>query len=423
MGDYINIYDEPEIQEYFNDDNYGQDIPYDGNRLCFVIKTLDTESKEPVVTKFEKFLTNSILKDTVFESLDFEDGRAIMCSYIFLVQKISKIDFYKTLTKISTTLKYRMFMIFGCGEKLMPLFVNVKNNISAEDSNVLYDLLIDYLQAGNNGYVETKDIEKALSFDIDYEFSKKETEVINRTLLDSLSIRPEFLTEPLPILANALLNLNFRIKCCDSAEMVSYENYLGLDSQKDNNGQTILMSKILGRYSSSKKEIQICPSLITQVAQDLFFVDCDNDRTRDALIRKVLLHELSHLILDASIEYNHFAGFQRKSIEGSYCNGIELHAIEESLANYLCLWYCAKIYGTDSDTFRVADYFIRNCQPLMYKFGTEQYSAHVDWTKWSEKKNGTFSSQFLHKAKEWYDEFVVGNKPYTANDYNLLFND
>ena len=135
------------------------------------------------------------------------------------------------------------------------------------------------------------------------------------------------------------------------------------------------------------------------------------------------MHELSHLLLDSSINYRHFYGCDFTTPNNDFHREIELRAIEESLANYLCLWYCAKIYGTDSDTFRVADYFIRNCQPLMYKFGTKQYNANVDWTKWLDKKEGTFTSEFLSKAKEWYDVFVVGNKPYTADDYNQLFND
>ena len=325
------------------------------------------------------------------------------------------------------------------GHKMLPLFVSCGNLLEENDFVALEEQIIEYLGKNLHGYFDNNSIDDAVSlkFINNINYASQE-EIVKSTIYDAISFKPICSNESLPILANALMD--FSIKFSEKDDMGTYRNYLVQDKGTiigvDDKENAILDTKILGYYKNSPKDIQIrnyevkarqeivlCPTLINEAAFTISLDDIDFDSKKDSLLRKVLLHELSHLLLDSSINYRHFYGCDFTTPNNDFHREIELRAIEESLANYLCLWYCAKIYGTNSDTFRVADYFIRNCQPLMYKFGTKQYNANVDWTKWLDKKKGTFTPEFLSKAKEWYDVFVVGNKPYTADDYNQLFND
>ena len=438
------FFDSEEFQNLWSDSC--ENLRFSDFSLCFVLKSKSERLDSNCSDKFKQKILELVYGQDA-------DGPEFVCSNNFIAASFYTFDkLWKKkesgkwrdeingLIRLSSnTILYILGWRSSDGHKMLPLFVSCGNLLEENDFVALEEQIIEYLGKNLHGYFDNNSIDDAVSlkFINNINYASQE-EIVKSTIYDAISFKPICSNESLPILANALMD--FSIKFSEKDDMGTYRNYLVQDKGTiigvDDKENAILDTKILGYYKNSPKGIQIrnyevkarqeivlCPTLINEAAFTISLDDIDFDSKKDSLLRKVLLHELSHLLLDSSINYRHFYGCDFTTPNNDFHREIELRAIEESLANYLCLWYCAKIYGTNSDTFRVADYFIRNCQPLMYKFGTKQYNANVDWTKWLDKKKGTFTPEFLSKAKEWYDVFVVGNKPYTADDYNQLFND
>ena len=64
-------------------------------------------------------------------------------------------------------------------------------------------------------------------------------------------------------------------------------------------------------------------------------------------------------------------------------------AMEESLANYIVLkWF----HDFDSDNYEKVRDWMSIRQPIIYRFGINQYDADVDWTKWRNSNKDKMSA-------------------------------
>ena len=120
------------------------------------------------------------------------------------------------------------------------------------------------------------------------------------------------------------------------------------------------------------------------------------------LFTYVLVHEISHSVLDKYYEYKLYSDlFPDWNLEiikvtenqpQSKC----ARAMEESLANMMTLQW---IESTgDNKLINETMSFIKNQQPAFYQFGINQYDTGVDWRMWR-----AYTKQETAKLQEWYN--------------------
>ena len=119
----------------------------------------------------------------------------------------------------------------------------------------------------------------------------------------------------------------------------------------------------------------------------------------ELLYHIVLIHELAHAMMDK----NHLS-----------LNSLFSRAMEESLANMITLqWFDVFDDFNDFNMNNVKE-FIENCQPIIYKFGTSQFKACVDWNKWRDR-----DKNMHNKLKGWFNS-CFENPKLTEPDANEI---
>lgn len=179
-----------------------------------------------------------------------------------------------------------------------------------------------------------------------------------------------------------------------------FKNNYGLEQEdldKLNDSAEKDCKSILGKYSIIDNKLRI--TLYTKSIRSLACkLDSSTEEAKlyEILFKQVLLHEISHAILDERLFIRHDDCI-KLDIEQprTSCNASSL-AMEESIANYMALELCKEI-GFDDDEIEIVRDFMRNHQPPIYSFGLEQEKIRADWQKWKETKRLVAS---IKKTKE-----------------------
>ena len=147
----------------------------------------------------------------------------------------------------------------------------------------------------------------------------------------------------------------------------------------------------VGEYGIDGPLIVLCPEAIENVAKK-------GDWQQDSLFiyRIVLIHELSHALMDSFILYDfedEKGDVKENPTSINWPTSRNAIAMEESLANMIVLQMMEK----EKEDFQKAVKFIES-QPLFYKFGKYQFEAEVNWKKWKES-----SKEHTTKLEEWFN--------------------
>lgn len=209
------------------------------------------------------------------------------------------------------------------------------------------------------------------------------------TLFDNLL--PCHFNDPLPI----------PIYLLDPSDMPTYGKLWGdiKDIEK-----YIPQYNVLGYYIREdaslcdKPHIVLCPENIEACA--------GKNITLGNLFTKVLVHEISHSVLDKYYEYKLYSdlfsdwNLEAIKVTENHPQSKCARAMEESLANMMTLQW---IESTgDSKLFSETMSFIKNQQPAFYQFGIYQYNAKVDWRKWRKS-----SKQKTQELEDWFNKCFV----------------
>ena len=154
-------------------------------------------------------------------------------------------------------------------------------------------------------------------------------------------------------------------------DMPNYKDIWSDVKDKDKD-KYIPQGKVLGYYTRKENEINyphivLCPENIEE---------CSGEISVDNLYSLVLVHEMSHAILDRYYEYSLYHKIYNDwNIEKVeyWPNSLYSKAMEESLANMMALIWI-KNYD-DLALFDQCLKFISNQQPAIYQFGIYQYLA------------------------------------------------
>lgn len=192
-------------------------------------------------------------------------------------------------------------------------------------------------------------------------------------------------------------------------DMPSYdEHWEGIDIKEDYK-EYKPQGIVLGYYTRKDEDfckgphIVICPENIRSSSQS-----SESKIDFDTLLTEVLVHELGHAMMDI---------YSRDSkAQNCFPRDIFSKAMEESLANMITLCYFQK----DRKKFKYVRSYIKNDQPVIYRFGTYQFDAGVDWTKWRD------SDKNMPTLKGWFDKcFSEGDirqdLDYSISDYDKVF--
>lgn len=97
----------------------------------------------------------------------------------------------------------------------------------------------------------------------------------------------------------------------------------------------------------------------------------------------VIIHELAHAMMDNNLD------------DSTLPKTLYAKAMEESLANCIVL---KLFHDFDLDNYEKVREWISKRQPIIYRFGINQYDADTDWTKWRNSNKDKMSA-----LKGWFD--------------------
>ena len=197
-------------------------------------------------------------------------------------------------------------------------------------------------------------------------------------------------------------------------------NDLWKEIKDDDKDKYIPQGKVLGYYTREDNGIKdphivLCPENIEESSGPI---------SVDNLYALVLVHEMSHAILDKYYEYKLYNSiYENWNIEEikvwqKLPNSLYSKAMEESLANMMALMWIMSY--NNLPLFDQSIKFISNQQPAIYQFGISQYLANVDWKKWRN------SPKNMKSLEEWFRTFFKDGNIIIQNDtvlpaFNAVF--
>lgn len=198
-------------------------------------------------------------------------------------------------------------------------------------------------------------------------------------------------------------------------------NDLWKEIKDDDKDKYIPQGKVLGYYTRKEKGIEESPLIVLcpeNIEKSSGPISVDN------LYALVLVHELSHAILDRYYEYklynSIYENWNIEEIKVGQCWPYSLYskAMEESLANMMALMWIMSY--NNLPLFDQSLKFISNQQPAIYQFGISQYLANVDWKKWRN------SPKNMKSLEEWFRTFFKDGNIIIQNDtvlpaFNAVF--
>lgn len=277
-------------------------------------------------------------------------------------------------------------------------------------SNILRYQLNVFEEYKDNDFVHATTVKK------DTGFNEEEKQWIDECVKNALISSKNAIHPSLSSLVD-----NFVIKKTEE-EGPSYEQYYKIqgiepnDIKENKAFETNQNNKILGLYQNTKvPNITLYTKNIHKCVLKLSCIE-NESLTYELLFKKVLLHELSHAILDASINVVFGDSGITCSIEPIKTYSLPSSiAMEESIANYMALDMCKEVVPNAS-TLDVLYEFVNNHQPPIYSFALQQDSIGADWTKWKETKKEVVS---ILKAKgtDFLSHVRNPSSSYTVDDY------
>lgn len=304
-------------------------------------------------------------------------------------------------------------------DRCLALFDNIKE-FAKENEWISFSSICDKMASHREDYVN-KNVTNKEFFTIANLSSSKD---IPQTAKDLMAYiikagHPLFLTQYdnlLPYHEEDPLPIPIFLK---SPENMPDYNHIWSDVKDKDKDKYIPQGKVLGYYTRKDNKnkidyphIVLCPENIEE---------CSGDISVDDLYALVLVHEMSHAILDKYYEYSLYHEiYEDWNIEKVeyWPNSLYSKAMEESLANMMALMW---LKSFDDSKFKQAKIFIENKQTAIYKFGIHQYEAGVDWKKWRES-----NKQSSQKLENWFNQCFANGKikepiVYTKDIYDRVF--
>ena len=311
-----------------------------------------------------------------------------------------------------------------------------KENINEDKCHILFDKLNSFIKEHEwisfisicdeikrcYGEYENKYIEGKEFLTITNLSSSKDIPQTAKDLMTELikAGRAQFLTQYdclLPYHEEDPLPIHIYLK--KPEDMPEY-NDLWKEIKDDDKDKYIPQGKVLGYYTREDNGIKdphivLCPENIEESSGPI---------SVDNLYALVLVHEMSHAILDKYYEYKLYNSiYENWNIEEikvwqKLPNSLYSKAMEESLANMMALMWIMSY--NNLPLFDQSIKFISNQQPAIYQFGISQYLANVDWKKWRN------SPKNMKSLEEWFRTFFKDGNIIIQNDtvlpaFNAVF--
>lgn len=201
---------------------------------------------------------------------------------------------------------------------------------------------------------------------------------------------------------------------CSSTDNDFKVNFEGSDSDPRYN------NRILGEYDAKSRSIILYTSEIEKVAQSLNFNNMSPNCLYEILLKKVLIHEFAHAMLDErfNIKFNDEKPQGKwESSDSPWYKDLTSIAMEESVANRMTIEFIKRLNCYDANVREFVENFISTQQPEIYAFGLKQNDAHIDWRLWKYTKK---ASPNIPQSKDInFLDYINHSQemPYTIEDY------
>jgi hypothetical protein len=296
------------------------------------------------------------------------------------------------------------------------------NEFIKENEWIYFESICSEIEYRREDYVKEKVINKDF-LTIENLSSSKDIPQKSKEVMENIikTGRSQFLTEfdcLLPYHEEDPLPIHIYLK--KPEDMPEY-NDLWKEIKDDDKDKYIPQGKVLGYYTRKEKGIEESPLIVLcpeNIEKSSGPISVDN------LYALVLVHELSHAILDRYYEYklynSIYENWNIEEIKVGQCWPYSLYskAMEESLANMMALMWIMSY--NNLPLFDQSLKFISNQQPAIYQFGISQYLANVDWKKWRN------SPKNMKSLEEWFRTFFKDGNIIIQNDtvlpaFNAVF--
>ncbi len=261
-------------------------------------------------------------------------------------------------------------------EKLTPVF---KSQVKKSNSEQFFTQLLEKTKGISNNNIK-------LDEDIDYIFSDISFDNTYWEYVSSILAKAkESYQNYYPSLDSLDLKFFHRVADRDLCPLpiitkdgfVSYnESWKDIECENEELEKYIPKGNILGYYTHwNEKECEgphIC--LYTEAIEE----EANSAQIDIKLLYAiVIIHELAHAMMDNNLD------------DSTLPKTLYAKAMEESLANCIVL---KLFHDFDLDNYEKVREWISKRQPIIYRFGINQYDADVDWTKWRNSNKDKMSA-------------------------------
>lgn len=293
--------------------------------------------------------------------------------------------------------------------------MNTLRTFKEEKGDDFYSICDDiqrYREAYANKYIKGKEFLTITNLSSSKDIPQEARDVMTKIIKAG---RSQFLTQYdylLPYHEEDPLPIHIYLK--KSEDMPDYKKIWEIEDKNKDIDKYIPQGKVLGYYKRKDNEIDaphivLCPESIEE---------CSGEISVENLYALVLVHEMSHAILDRYYEHWLYKPiYEDWNIEEVECEqylpkSLYSRAMEESLANMMALMWI-KSYKNHT-LLDQSLHFIRNQQPAIYQFGEYQFKANVDWKKWRN------STKDMISLKKWFKTFfkdgsIIGTVQHAFN--------
>lgn len=351
-----------------------------------------------------------------------DDSHSLLCFHILLICLLYKSVSHLTVSLINKNDNYTIFhqeRIYKEDfnkKRCRDLFDKI-NEFIKKNECVDFKSIYCEIEQCRNKYFEDKRIKDIKFLAIDNKSSSKDIPQIARDLMIKIikAGRTQFLTQYdclLPYHEEDPLPIHIYLK--NPKDMKDYD-YFWKDIEDKEKYKP--QGKILGYYIRKEDEIDyphivLCPENIEECSGEIYV---------ENLYALVLVHEMSHAILDRYYEHWLYKPIYKDwNIEevDYWPYSLYSKAMEESLANMMALMWI-KSYN-DPRLLAQSRLYIKQQQPAIYQFGEYQYQANVDWKKWRN------STKDMISLEKWFKTFFKDGSiidPFQNDIVLSVFND